>query len=478
MTISRMKQLLAKGEGFTVEYKTCDNKISASVYETVCSFSNRYGGHLILGTDDNGNVIGIDRTASKQMRKDFANTLHNPQKMSPSLYLSLEEIEIDGKLLLYAYVPPSAQVQSCNGKIFDRNVDGDQDITKFVDRVAQITLRKQATHTEREVFPYVTDNEIRFELVEKAKKMAVAHNSEHPWRNMTPKEILRSAGLIETDFRTGHTGYNLASILLFGHDDVIRSCAPGYMTDAIRRVDNLDRYDDRLMVGTNLIEAYEQLMDFISKHTLDRFFLVDNQRVSVRSWIARELVSNILVHREFSRGYMARIIIEKDRIFAENWNKPTRPGRLTLESFKPEPKNPLLAQFFIQIGRADILGSGVRNLYKYTHIYSGSEPQLIEDDIFTTIIPLKSESHGKIEEVREEVTAEVREEVRLTQEKLSTLLQYCTTPKSKKEMQAFCEVKSDEHFRAKVIKPMLKLGLIKMTIPDKPNSRSQKYIKL
>lgn len=276
---NRIKQILSEGEGFTIEYKTCENKIGASVYETVCSFSNRYGGHLVLGADDNGNALGVDRTASKQMHKDFANTLNNPQKMSPLLYLSLEEVEIDGKLLLYTYVPPSAQVQSCNGKIFDRNIDGDQDITKFVDRVAQITLRKQATHTEREVFPYVTDNEIRFELVEKAKKMAVAHNSEHPWRNMTHKEILQSAGLIETDFRTGHTGYNLASILLFGRDDVIRSCAPGYMTDAIRRVDDLDRYDDRLMVGTNLIEAYEQLMDFISRHTLDRFFLVDNQKL-------------------------------------------------------------------------------------------------------------------------------------------------------------------------------------------------------
>jgi len=141
-------------------------------------------------------------------------------------------------------------------------------------------------------------------------------------------------------------------------------------------------------------------MDFISRHTLDRFFLVDNQRVSVRSWIARELVSNILVHREFSRGYIARIIIEKDRIIAENWNRPTRPGQLTLEGFKPDPKNPLLAHFFIQIGRADILGSGVRNLYKYTQIYSGGEPQLIEDDVFTTVIPLKYETDENIAEVK------------------------------------------------------------------------------
>jgi ATP-dependent DNA helicase RecG len=151
---------------------------------------------------------------------------------------------------------------------------------------------------------------------------------------------------------------------------------------------NVDRYDDRLIVGTNLIEAYDKLIDFIAKHTLDRFYLVDNQRVSVRSWIARELVSNILTHREYSKGFPAKIVIESDRIYAENWNRSNRHGRIDPNSFTPDPKNPIIARFFVNIGRADKLGSGVRNLYKYTKIYSGGEPELIEEDVFKTIIPL------------------------------------------------------------------------------------------
>ena len=35
-----------------------------------------------------------------------------------------------------------------------------------------------------------------------------------------------------------------------------------------------------------------------------------------------------------------------------------------------------------------MLGSGVRNLYKYTKIYSGGEPELIEGDVFRTIVPI------------------------------------------------------------------------------------------
>ena len=42
-------------------------------------------------------------------------------------------------------------------------------------------------------------------------------------------------------------------------------------------------------------------MDFIAKHTSNKFCLVDNVRTSVRELIAREVVSNILVHRDFKK---------------------------------------------------------------------------------------------------------------------------------------------------------------------------------
>jgi ATP-dependent DNA helicase RecG len=72
----------------------------------------------------------------------------------------------------------------------------------------------------------------------------------------------------------------------------------------------------------------------------------------------------------------------------ENWCLPKTQGRIDPNTFTPYPKNPLLANFFINIGRADVLGSGVRNLYRYTKIYSGGEPELIEGDVFRTIVPL------------------------------------------------------------------------------------------
>ena len=52
------------------------------------------------------------------------------------------------------------------------------------------------------------------------------------------------------------------------------------------------------------------------------------------------------------------------------------------------PPVTLIATFFNQIGNADELGSGTRNLYKYSQRYSGKNPHIVEGDIFRIIVPL------------------------------------------------------------------------------------------
>jgi ATP-dependent DNA helicase RecG len=382
-------QLIRDGEGLTIEFKRCGNELPNSIFETISAFSNRYGGYILLGVEDNGAISGVNPVTIKQIKKNFVNLLNNPQRFSPTLFLALEEAEIDGKTVLWCFVPPSSQVVMFGGKVYDRAEDGDIDITRNSEMVSQIHRRKAADYSERKIFPYAKDEDFDFpRLMPIVRRLVSNHASDHPWEKLTDMEIIKSAGLYQEDRESGKSGYNLAAILLFGHEDVIRSCTANYLTDAIYRVENLDRYDDRQIVRANLIEAYDQLTDFINKHTLDKFFIIDGHSVSVRSKIVRELVSNILVHREYTSAYPAKIIIERDRIVTENWSLPKTPGRIDPNNFSPYPKNPLLANFFIQIGRADVLGSGVRNLYRYTKIYSGGEPELVDGDVFQTTVPL------------------------------------------------------------------------------------------
>jgi len=389
--IKRLKQIISDGEGLTIEFKTCENKLSDSVYETVSSFSNRYGGYMLLGVENDGTIVGVNPDKAEDMKHNFATALNNPNMMAPTLFIALEPVEIDGMIVLWCYIPPHSQVVMYNGRIFDRNNDEDLDITRNSEMVAHIHRRKAADYSERKIFPYVNESDFEFDrLMPIVRKLAVNNQKDHPWGKMGNKEILQSAGLYQNDSVAGVSGYNLAAVLLFGNETLIRSCTPNYITDAICRRENLDRYDDRLRVTVNLIDAYDQLIEFINKHTNDKFFLVEDKRVSARSWIAREIVSNILVHREFTSAFAAKIIIEPDRIVTENWNLPRLPGPIDPKNFAPFSKNPILASFFVNIGRADELGSGVRNLYYYTKMYSGREPELIDGDVFRIIVPLVS----------------------------------------------------------------------------------------
>lgn len=258
--------------------------------------------------------------------------------------------------------------------------------------IAQMYIRKQNVFTERKIYPYAGMEDLRLDLLPKIRVMAQNHaGGQHPWTAMDDLELLKSAGMYGRDVVTGEEGFNLAAIMLLGKDDVILNVAPTYVTDALVRKVNVDRYDDREIVRTNLIESYSQLLDFGRKNLPDKFFLEDTVNKSLRNIIVREMVSNTLMHREFTSSYTAKFVIEKERMYVENANRVTKGGFITVDNLEPNPKNPIIAAFFRNIGYADQLGSGVRKLFKYSKYYSGKDPQFIEDDIFRIIVPLDNE---------------------------------------------------------------------------------------
>lgn len=141
----QLASVLAKGEGIDVEFKICTAaSVPRSLYQTVCSFLNRSGGTIVLGVSDKGKVAGVEFEAIEQLKKDFVTAINNPQKLTPPAYITIKHIEYEGRHLLYTFVPESSQVHRCNGRIFDRNQDGDIDITDQTLAVAQLYQRKQA----------------------------------------------------------------------------------------------------------------------------------------------------------------------------------------------------------------------------------------------------------------------------------------------------------------------------------------------
>ncbi|MBI5555556.1 MAG: putative DNA binding domain-containing protein [Elusimicrobia bacterium] len=229
------------------------------------------------------------------------------------------------------------------------------------------------------------------------------------------------------------------------------------VSDEGERRENVDRYDDRDDIRTNLIESYDRLLSFGEKHLNDPFYLENDQCISLRGKILREVISNLLIHREYTNAFPAKFIIEKEKIQTENGNKPHGLGPINPERLTPFPKNPSIARVFKEIGRADELGSGTRNLFKYCRAYCGNDPQLIEEDIFRFVLPLTPQATQQDEE------------------RTKIILEFCKTPKNRGEIQKLLGLKDREYFRSEVLKPLIEQGLLHPTISNKLTSPKQRY---
>lgn len=61
-------------------------------------------------------------------------------------------------------------------------------------------------------------------------------------------------------------------------------------------------------------------------------------------------------------------------------------------------------------------------------------------------------------------------------EALDKIIIYCEEPKTAIQIMNYLGYKNIKRFRSDYIKPLVEKGILKMTIPDKPTSKNQKYI--
>ncbi len=388
MSITRVVQLLKEKEGIRLEYKSASLALPANLFESICAMLNRDGGDILLGVDNDGTVLGIQESLCNQMMADISNLSNNPQKLNPPFILHPLKHKIVDKYILHIQIPASSQIHDSRGIVYDRSSDGDFK-AKQPHQIAELHNHKRSFYSESIIYPFIQLSDFNETLFFKVRQLIRNNKPNHPWLSLDDEQLIKTAGLWRKDYHSGQEGYTLAAILLFGRDQVIHQVLPHFKIDALVRIIDKNRYDDRLYIQTNLIDAYDLLMEFIEKHLPDKFYLNEDQRISLRSKIFREIVANLIVHREYNNANPCSLIIQKNRVTCKNANNPHGEGPINPNHFAPFPKNPTLAKFFIQLGRVDELGSGVLNVHRFIKQYAGKDqPQFIEGTTFTMEIPI------------------------------------------------------------------------------------------
>ena len=391
MEQSELQRILQQGEGLRIEFKAAQSGVPVTLYDTVAAFLNREGGIIVLGVDDNGTVLGLSSQNIMKIKQDVVTALNNPDLLNPPFPLAVSEVHYATENLLYIRVPVSSFIHKHKNTIYDRENDSDFRITNEA-RIAEMYSRKRNVFTENQLFPNLRIADLDSGLFEKIKSRIVFNNANHPWlaKGYTNERILRDARLLRRDFTTGEEGLTLAAALIFGTDEVIGNILPAYRIDILVRRDNLDRYDDRLLLKTNIIDSYLLVLQFIKSKWPEKFWQdADGNRKDLRELIFRELVANIIIHREYNSAATTEVIIYNDRVEVTNPNRTRFTGPLDLETFDAEPKNPNIRAFFNILTWADEIGSGVRNMNRFVSAYTGGAlPIFIENELFVSIIPM------------------------------------------------------------------------------------------
>ena len=301
-------------------------------------------------------------------------------------------------------------------------------------------------------------------------------------RRKVDVKMLQSLRILVKD--QGRLVPSQGGILLYGED------RRQYFDDAwiqCGRFIGKDKADifDHIDIEEPLPKSVDEVLLFLKKHAMRGADFSEIRRKDIWSIpvnILREVVVNALVHADYSRrGTPTRVAFFDDRIEIESPGL-LLPG-LTVEDMKQgvsQLRNPVIARVFRELELVEQWGSGIPGIFRQAAAAKLPEP-LIEElagrvrfTVFLPeIIPLSREqSRGSIVE-EPDAGAQSRAQPRAQSDRVLQML--IDTAYSAGDLAQKIGVESKSGAFKRSLKYLLEEKLIQYTIPDKPNSRLQKY---
>ena len=247
-----------------------------------------------------------------------------------------------------------------------------------------------------------------------------------------------------------------------------------------------DALDDKEYEG-NLIYLLKSGSEFIRNNSKVRFVKEAQYRVDKPDYAERavtEALVNALIHRDYIvLGSEVHIDMFDDRV------EITSPGGMfgggsiqeyDIYSIRSMRRNPVIADLFHRMKYMERRGSGLRKIVSeteklpgYTEAYKPEFSSTATD--FRVILKNVNYYLSQKDLVSDQDCDQVSDQDK-SQDILHAVLDFCITEKSKQEICSFIGYRNLTYFTRKYLNPLLASDQLKMTIPDKPNSRKQKYI--
>lgn len=462
-----------KTEKQNIELKAASKGCPNRLYDTLSSFSNQdSGGIIIFGIDENKDyeVVGVYDPQDLQKK-----VTEQCKQMEPMVRALFTICEIGDKLVVSAEIP--------GVDISERPV-----FYKGVGRIRGSYVRvgeSDEPMSEYEVYSYDafrkrTRDDIRtvegarmnlFHKDRLAKYLAsVKQERKNLATNVSDDEILELMGVAVEGTPTvaGVMTFSIYPQTYFPQLCITAVVVPGTEVGVLG--EDGERFIDNERITGSIPEMLDAAVDFVRRNSRTKTIIgEDGQRRDKPEYpvkAVREAILNALVHRDYSihtENVPIRIEMFRDRM--EIISCGGLYGKITIDSLgkvRPETRNAALANMLELLDVTENRYSGIPTIR--AEFRDAGLPA-----------PIFSVRHGEFSVVFKNNIYQA-EGTKKQGNMQDDILSFCDTPRTRAELIEFTGM-SRYYTMSAIVQPLVDTGKLKLTIPDKPKSPKQKFVR-
>lgn len=398
---SEFEKWLNSKESDNLEFKAARSSFDSreELPKYCAGLANAGGGKLILGVDDNHNIVGSEA---------FRNTLQNlPQELYQQLTLNVEVEEIlhpQGRIVIFHIPGRRAGLPiRFNGRYLTRRGSS-------LVEMDELTLKEVFKENEPDFSQGIVEG-LKYEDLDPKALLELrakwAYKAKRPeFENIELPQVLRDLELVT------QKGITYAALILVGSTSAIREHLPdAEIIFEWRHNKEQIHYDARKTWRYPYILAGDEVAKEIELRNWrvpmqEGLFQRDLYAYDDKS--VREAINNAVAHRDYSlRGRSVFIKLSTEEFFIES--PGGFPVGVTRESILDQtaPRNRLLAETLNRVGLVERSGQGLNDIFKRNILLSKEVPDIWEVDKYWVCLKIPAlirdvEFVGFIEKVSNE----------------------------------------------------------------------------
>lgn len=390
-TIQELDRWLERLEDRNIEFKKAEHSFSRDkdLPDYCAAIANEGGGRLILGVDNNRNIVGTKAFEGRY------NKLSNDLLTKIKVRVDVEElIHPRGRVLIF-HIPhrPIGQAVRSTGNYHYPMRAGESLL-----EMDQLTLKRILNESDPDFSALIVEGLRPADLDEKAvanfKRRWADKAKRDEYLSFSIDKTLRAVGLL-TD-----KGLNYASLVLFGKKEKLDELLPGCEIVFEWRQDaKKTSHDFRQSWREPFFKICDEVWEIVNARNIRIPFQAGLFQREVHAFSekpVREAILNAVAHRDYSIRNQSIFILASSEAFVIESPGGLPPG-ITTENIlrKRYWRNRCIAETFEKAGLVERSGQGMDDIFEYTIKEGKGLPDLSKSDAFSVCLEIPAQVKDK-----------------------------------------------------------------------------------